>query len=208
MGISSTTVRLVLCSCAMAVPLACGPGGAAGGAKSAGTVAADQASAAPAATSPPAADTGPATTTTAVGDTTNEKPSKLAESHTAAPASPGPDAGASAGRGKEPGRGPADLRAMVTAHRNEARACYDKGLADHPGMDGDLVIEWLIDPKGNVSHVTLDAARSQITDAGVTACISAIIAKLQFAPSPGGYETRASYPFNFHPHHATRGATP
>jgi hypothetical protein len=205
-----TSVRLVLCICAMATPLACAAGAASGGAKSADT--ATSASAAPAA-SPATTDAGPATTTTAVDEKGDEKPTKLAETH-AAPASSssasggGADAGASEGRGKEPGRGPADLRAMVAAHRDEARACYDKGLVDHPGMEGDLVIQWLIDPKGKVSHVSLDSTRSQITDAAVAACIGAVIGKLQFAPSPGGYETRASYPFNFHPHHAGHGTSP
>ena len=78
------------------------------------------------------------------------------------------------GRGKEPGRGPDDLHAMVAAHRDEARACYDKGLADHPGMEGNLVIAWLIDPKGKVSHVELDPTRSQITDPTLRLTISSL----------------------------------
>jgi hypothetical protein len=35
---------------------------------------------------------------------------------------------------------------------------------------------------------------------GVAACISDVIRKIQFAASPGGFETKAFYPFNFHPH--------
>ena len=31
------------------------------------------------------------------------------------------------------------------------------------------------------------------------ACIVDIIKKIKFAPSKGGFETRANYPFNFHP---------
>jgi hypothetical protein len=97
------------------------------------------------------------------------------------------------------GRGPADIRAIVVAHRDEARACYDKGLAAHPGIEGDLVIQWTIDPKGKVTQVSVDAARSQIHEPGVAACIGDVIRKIQFAASPGGFETKAFYPFNFHP---------
>jgi hypothetical protein len=102
----------------------------------------------------------------------------------------------------DPGRGLADIKAIIVAHRDEARACYDHALATHPGIEGDLVVQWTIGPKGDVTQTSLDTSRSQIAEPGVVACISSIIKKIQFAPSPGGFETKASYPFNFHPRHA------
>jgi hypothetical protein len=99
----------------------------------------------------------------------------------------------------DPGRGIDDINAIVKAHRDEARACYDKALADHPGIEGDLVITWTVDPKGKVTQTALDTSRSTIVEPTVVACVSGIIQKIQFAPSPGGFETKASYPFNFHP---------
>jgi hypothetical protein len=105
----------------------------------------------------------------------------------------------------EPGRGPADIRAIIVAHRDEARACYDKALDGHPGIEGDLVVQWTIDPKGTVTQVSVDASRSQITEAGLVACVGGVIRKIQFAASPGGFETKAFYPFNFHPRRATGG---
>jgi hypothetical protein len=33
-----------------------------------------------------------------------------------------------------------------------------------------------------------------------------VIKKIQFNASAGGYETRAYYPFNFHPHHGAHPA--
>jgi hypothetical protein len=87
------------------------------------------------------------------------------------------------------------------AHRDDARACYDRALPTHPGVEGDLVIQWTIDPKGNVTQVSSDTSRSQIAEASVVACVSDIIKKIQFASSPGGFETKAFYPFNFHPRH-------
>jgi hypothetical protein len=103
-------------------------------------------------------------------------------------------------RTHDPGRGIDDLNAIVKAHRDEARACYDKALADHPGIEGDLVIAWTIDPKGKVTQTSLDVSRSTIAEPSVVACVSTIIMRIQFAPSPGGFETKASFPFNFHPH--------
>ena len=102
----------------------------------------------------------------------------------------------------DPGRGADDINAIVKAHRDEARACYDKALPDHPGIEGDLVITWTIDPKGNVTKTSLDVGPSTIAEPTVVSCISDVIKRIQFAPSPGGFETTASYPFNFHPRHS------
>jgi hypothetical protein len=203
----SKPVRLqwVVCVCAAAALPGCG-GGSSGGAKSpeTSTEGADASAKTPATSGSAAAEVAPPTTT-AVADPGDDKGTKLPEAH----AAPTPDAGAGLpGRGREPGRTPSDLKALVGAHRDEARACYDKGLADHPGMEGDLVVQWVIDPKGKVSHVTADTSRSQITEPSVVACIGAVIEKLQFAASPGGFETRASYPFNFHPHHGSHPSSP
>jgi hypothetical protein len=191
-------------SCLLA--LACGAGQAgsdgANAAKSPGT------SAAVASTMPsepdraPAADARPVTTTLALGDGGNSQGAKLPETRSgeSAPSatSPPPPQGPHT---HDPGRGPQDIRAIVVAHRDEARACYDKALKYHPGIEGDLVIQWTIDPKGSVTQVSLDTSRSQITEPTVIACVAEIIKQIHFAQSAGGFETKAFYPFNFHPRH-------
>ncbi len=96
----------------------------------------------------------------------------------------------------------------MVAHREEARACYDQSLTAHPGIEGDLVIHWVIDPKGAVSQVASDVARSQILEPSLVSCIAEILTKIQFAPSPRGFETKAFYPFNFHPRHPPHTAAP
>ncbi len=156
-------------------------------------------SAAPAATGS-AADS-PASTTTAVtlGDAGELQGAKLSETHTVAATSGSTAPAAKGPHAHDPGRSPADIRAIIMAHRDEARACYDKALAAHPGIEGDLVVQWTIDPKGNVTQVSTDPARSQITEPGVAGCIGDVIRKIQFASSAGGFETKAFYPFNFHP---------
>jgi hypothetical protein len=182
----------------LGTPLGCGGGqtpaaapAAPGGAGSATTA------------DPTAADAGPTTTTTttlpAGGDLQGAKLEQTttvaSTTGSAAPAPKGPHT-------HDPGRGVADIKAIVVAHRDDARACYDAALKDHPGIEGDLVIQWTIDPKGNVTAVTEDTSRSQITEPTVVACVVKIIQGIQFAPSAGGFETKAYYPFNFHPRHS------
>jgi hypothetical protein len=159
-------------------------------------------------TASPVVDAGPPTTTVALPDGGDLQGAKLTETHTVAsttgsagPAPKGPHT-------HDPGRSPEDIRAIVIAHRDEARACYDRAVKDHPGIQGDLVIQWTIDPKGNVTQVSLDTSRSQISEPTVVACVGDIIKKIQFAASPGGFETKAFYPFNFKPRHAGAGGSP
>jgi hypothetical protein len=152
-----------------------------------------------------AADAGPPTTTTAtLGAGGDLQGAKLTQTTTVASTT-----GSSAPPPKDPhshevGRGPADIRAIVIAHRDEARSCYDAALPAHPGIQGDLVMQFTIDPKGNVAQISSDTSRSQILEPTVVACVAKVIQKIQFAPSPGGYESKAFYPFNFKP----RGGTP
>jgi hypothetical protein len=195
------SVALTLLAAAFSLPLAalaCGGGSAAGGGAAAPSGAAGSASNGDATATPPV-DPGPTTTTTTLGTGGDLQGAKLTQTTTvasttgsAAPASKGPHA-------HEPGRGPADLRAIVIAHRDEARACYDAAVGAHPGIKGDLVIQWTIDPKGGVTQISEDTERSQIVEPSVVACVANVIKKIQFAASPGGYETKASYPFNFVP---------
>ncbi len=185
------------------LPIACGGGGAeSDGAKVATPPAASAGAAAPVADAP-------TTTTAALADGGDLQGAKLTE--TKAAVAPAPSASAAPPKGPhahEIGRGPEDIRAIIMARRDDARACYDAALKDHPGIEGDLVIAWTIDPKGNVTQTSLDSSRSQIAEPSVVACVSDLIKKVQFAASPGGYETRAFYPFNFHPRHGTPSRTP
>jgi hypothetical protein len=150
-------------------------------------------------TPPPAStgEAGGATTTGALIDSGELQGARLREVPSAASAS---DNARQPPHGHDPGRQVGVIKAMIVAHRDEARACYEAGLAAHPELEGDLVVQWTIDPTGKVTQVSLDEPRSTITEPSVVACVADVIRKLQFSESAGGYETRASYPFNFHPH--------
>jgi len=141
------------------------------------------------------------TTTTQLGDGGDLQGAKLGSSvhtttETKGASGPKGTGGQSA---QEPGRMVKDIQAIVVARRDEARACYDKGLAAHPGIEGDLDVKWVIDPQGNVANAEVDTSKSSILEPSVGACIVDVIVKIKFAASAKGYETRAHYPFNFHP---------
>lgn len=139
-------------------------------------------------------------TTLQVGDAGDLQGAKLGTSsrteiESKGEGTPKPGAGSS-----EPGRSAADLKTIIGgARREEARACYDKGLKDHPGIEGDIDIKFVIDKDGNVQSAEVDSTKSSILEPSVGSCIVDIIKKIKFAPSSKGYETRAHYPFNFHP---------
>jgi hypothetical protein len=154
--------------------------------------------ASPPPTVPPAQDAGPTTTTTlTLGDGGNLSGSKLT-------ASGSQIIDVTIDGGTKPhapdlGRSTKDIQAIVVARRDDARACYDNALKAHPGIEGNLDIKWTIDPKGNVTDISVDTSRSDIVEPSVGNCVIAIIKKIHFNESAKGFETRTHYPFNFHP---------
>jgi hypothetical protein len=140
-------------------------------------------------------------TTTALGDGGDLQGAKLGEKSHKEIESKGDGGPKSTGgqSANEPGRTAKDIQTIVAGRRDEARACYDKALPAHPGIEGDLDIKWVITPEGNVTDASVDTTKSQILEPTVGQCIIDIIKKIKFAASSKGYETRAHYPFNFHP---------
>jgi hypothetical protein len=194
------SVGVGILGASLGLGLGCGGGGGAnGGAPAAVPPAGSAVPPAAVDNGAPPANPGPTTTTTAVSDGGGTSQGTKLTDTTPSPAGSAP--AVPKGHTHDAGRGTDDIRAIVIAHRDEARACYDRALADHPGIEGDIVLQWTIDPKGGVTQVVLDQGRSKITEPSVVGCITGIIQRIQFAASPGGFETKASYPFNFHPHH-------
>lgn len=186
------TARVAALACAPLLAVACG------GAKANTPL---ENGAAPA-TSASATPDAPATTTdlpaTGASGTPLEKVAPATTSTPAASASATPPSDAPKGKASEPGRSVADIQAAVQAKRAEARACYDAGVAKNPAIaEGDLVVNFYLAADGAVKNLEVDAQKSQITDAAVGACVTGILGKLSFPKSAKGFETRASYPFNF-----------
>jgi len=137
-------------------------------------------------------------------------PSPSAAAPTPAPsAGPSTTTGALAGdaqgtklepkRRHEPGRGAEDIQTIILTRRDDFRACYDRSLKDHPGVEGDLDVKWTIDPKGDVTEVSIDEGKSTIAEPGVRKCVMDLVRKIKFAESAKGLESHAHYPFNFNP---------
>ncbi len=191
-------VLATLCSSTVMLAFACG-GSEAKSPANAASSAEPTPSSGPASAKPQESGGG-TTTTLQLGDAGDLQGAKLGTSsrteiETKSEGTPKPTPGSS-----EPGRSPKDLQTIIGgARRDEARACYDKGLKDHPGMEGDLDIKFVIDPQGNVTSAEVDSTKSQILDPGVGNCVIDVIKKIKFAASAKGHETRAHYPFNFHP---------
>jgi hypothetical protein len=148
-----------------------------------------------------AADAGPTTTTTltlgGAGDVQGTKLTSTSQSSQSLDVAS--DGGPKGPHQPDIGRSIKDLQAIVVARRDEARACYDAALKSHPGIEGNLDIQWTIDPKGIVTDISVDTSHSDILEPAVGNCVIAIIKQIHFNESAKGFETRTHYPFNFHP---------
>jgi hypothetical protein len=184
----------ILSLAVLTIAAACGGGNAAStGAKGPDDV---DGGAPPTSSIAPVEDAGPPTTTTSTLSGGGDSPTKLDPT----PSSSAPAPSASAGpHTPEPGRSAKDIEALVKAHRDDARKCYDDNIKAHPGVEGDLVVHWVVDAKGAVKTIELNTQRSQITEPTIVGCVLGIVKAIQFAPSPKGFESTYNYPFNFHP---------
>lgn len=101
---------------------------------------------------------------------------------------------------RDPGRTQQDIYAIIQNHRAEARACYDTYEKTHKGAKGNIDVTWKLDPQGKVVETGVDESKSDLKDPDLVKCIGDVIRKINWAPSPRGFETKAHYPFNFNPH--------
>ena len=96
----------------------------------------------------------------------------------------------------EPGRCLEDVAAKVQENRAAARACYDANPT--PG-GGRVIINFTIDPDGNVVEASQSVKDEQISDELVVACIVDVIKEIKFAASAKGKRSSAYHTFEFSP---------
>jgi hypothetical protein len=132
-------------------------------------------------------------------------PPSVASASTGAPATPSapsseatPAASASAAPA-EPDRDLNDIAKTVSTNRGLFRACYEKSLLAHPGIEGKFVLKFAIKPDGTVKSVDVDLSKSQIRTEDMINCALVAGRGLKFAPSATGMQSAATYPFDFHP---------
>lgn len=91
------------------------------------------------------------------------------------------------------------IQAVVLEHRPKVRKCYDEALKAKPALEGDLVLSFVIDPKGKVRKAELNKERSTLTEPQVVACAIEVVQKIEFPPSTLGMDSKVNYPFNLTP---------
>jgi TonB family protein len=125
-----------------------------------------------------------------------------------APPAPPPEpllAPSTASPGSEPSGSPEDTRtgkqiqAVITDNRQVFRDCYEAALKDNPGIQGDLVVSFVIDPDGSVKQAEINWSESEIHIPELDTCTVDTLKALRFAASSRGLESRVNYPFNFNP---------
>jgi hypothetical protein len=140
-------------------------------------------------TSAPPSDPAPATPASAEPAPAESAASKTSAAPADSPAADEPD----------DARSMEVIGAVVKAHRQQARDCYEKGLKQVPNLKGDLVIHFTLKPNGKVKEATLNRERSTITEPSVVNCVIDVIKSLEYPKSSKGFESTINYPFNFNP---------
>lgn len=120
------------------------------------------------------------------------------------PQAPAPsDSTAAAAAASEPGRrdarGKEEIQAVLAANREKVRACYEAALKNNPGIHGDVVVAFVINPDGSVKSAEVNWSESEIHVPELDSCAVDVVRGLKFPPSSRGLESKVNYPFNFNP---------
>lgn len=136
------------------------------------------------------------------GATAESAPEHTAAESTAPDPAEGAVAESAAGAGgtvPKDTRGKAEIQQVMADNREKVRACYDAALPQNPGAKGDLVIDFTIDPRGQVKQAEVNWSASELHIPELDTCAVDAVRSIQFPPSSRGLESKVSYPFNFNP---------
>lgn len=96
-------------------------------------------------------------------------------------------------------RGKEQIQQVMATHRDKVRACYDAALPQNPGIHGDLVLDFVIDPRGDVKQAEVNWSASDLHVPELDTCAVDAVRSIKFPASSRGLESKVSYPFNFNP---------
>jgi len=105
-------------------------------------------------------------------------------------------------------RGKQEIQQVMANNRDKVRACYDAALAQNPGIKGDLVVDFSIDPRGDVKQAEVNWSQSDIHIPELDTCAANAVRSLKFPASSRGLESKVSFPFNFNPPKGDSPASP
>jgi TonB family protein len=89
------------------------------------------------------------------------------------------------------------IRRIVRRHLNEVRFCYTQALAARPALEGRLVVQFTIAPKGRVLASALGS--STLGAPAVESCVVQAVKRWDFPEPQGGGLAIVSYPFQLSP---------
>jgi TonB family protein len=92
-----------------------------------------------------------------------------------------------------------EIQRVIAGNRDKVRACYEAALKNNPGIHGDLVVAFVINPDGSVKHAEVNWSESELHVPELDSCAIDALQALKFAPSSRGLESKVNYPFNFNP---------
>lgn len=96
-------------------------------------------------------------------------------------------------------RNAADVNALVQHSRDRFRCCYDVAAREHPGIQGEFVLDFVLKPDGSLKSAAHNKEKSQIKDDAMGECAIDVLKTITFPASKKGKETTVSYPFGFKP---------
>jgi hypothetical protein len=90
---------------------------------------------------------------------------------------------------------PKAVNLIVRSHADEANACYERALMEHPDLHGRLTIHAVIDPNGRVASAS---PTSSISDgARLQSCLVRAFRSWAFPQPSGGVNGNVTYSFSF-----------
>ena len=88
----------------------------------------------------------------------------------------------------------AEVYAVISKHQQQILRCYEKRLAQKPGLTGKIAFEWTVKTNGSVTSAR--EVSSSLNDPPTSKCVLGVIKTMKF-PKPKGGEVIIKYPFFF-----------
>jgi len=85
------------------------------------------------------------------------------------------------------------IRRIIRRHINEVKYCYQRDLAQNPGLSGQVIVQFTVGATGQV--VTSKIQSSTLHHSGVESCIAQAVRRWLFPRPKGGGIVIVSYPF-------------
>ena len=90
-----------------------------------------------------------------------------------------------------------EIMAIIKAHLNEIRHCYEQLLQRSPSASGKIAVEFVVALAGNVSSVKVTEA--SLNESVMRGCVTGKIQRWDFPKPRGGQPVTVNYPFVFNP---------